>query len=82
MSGGISGATELFDIGFEEFYESDGVIAVEWADRLAPGELKEDLAISIRTVDDQTRKFILFFYGREKTNLIQLLKKTFETHKG
>ncbi len=81
ISGGISGTAELFDIGFEEFYESNGVIVVEWADRLAPGELKEDLAISIRTVDALTRKFILFFYGREKTNLINLLKKTFETHK-
>ncbi len=82
ISSGISGATELFDIGFEEFYESNGVIAVEWADRLAPGELEEDLTISISTVDDLTRRFILFFYGRKNTNLIQLLKKTFETRKG
>ncbi|MBC2714704.1 MAG: tRNA (adenosine(37)-N6)-threonylcarbamoyltransferase complex ATPase subunit type 1 TsaE [Desulfobacteraceae bacterium] len=77
ISGGISGAAELFDIGFEEIYEENGVVVVEWADRLAPGELKEDLAISISTVDDLTRKFILFFYGRKKPNLIQLLKKTF-----
>ncbi|MCD6585562.1 MAG: tRNA (adenosine(37)-N6)-threonylcarbamoyltransferase complex ATPase subunit type 1 TsaE [Desulfobacteraceae bacterium] len=88
ISGGISGTAELFDIGFEEFYESNGVIVVEWADRLAPGELKEDLAVSISTVDALTRKFILFFYGRklffygrEKSNLIKLLKKTFEMHK-
>jgi tRNA threonylcarbamoyladenosine biosynthesis protein TsaE len=78
ISGGISGAAELFDIGFEEFYEANGVIVVEWANRLAPGELKEDLAVSISTVDDLTRTFILFFYGRGKTNLINLLKKTFE----
>jgi tRNA threonylcarbamoyladenosine biosynthesis protein TsaE len=81
ISGGISGAAELFDIGFEEFYDSDGVIVVEWADRLAPGELKEDLAVFISTVDDLTRTFILFFYRRGKTNLIDLLKKTFETRK-
>ena len=78
----ISDAAELFDIGFEEFYEANGVIAIEWSDRLASGELAEDLAVSISTVDDLTRKFILFFYGRGKTNLIKLLKKTFETRKG
>lgn len=84
ISDGISGAAELFDIGFEEIYASNGVIVVEWADRLPQGELAEDLAISISTVDDLTRKFILSFYGRklffcrrEKSNLIQLLKKTF-----
>ena len=89
ISSGISGTAELFDIGFEEFYDSDGVIVVEWADRLPPGELAEDLAVSISTVDDLTRTFILFFYGRklffygrEKSNLIQLLKKTFVTRKG
>ena len=55
------------------------------ANRLAPGELAEDLAVSISTVDDLTRTFILFFCGqklffcgREKSNLINLLKKTFE----
>jgi tRNA threonylcarbamoyladenosine biosynthesis protein TsaE len=84
----IAGAEELFDIGFEEFHDSDGVIVIEWADRLAPGELAEDLAVSICTVDDLIRTFTLFFYGqklffcgREKSNLINLLKKTFETHK-
>ncbi len=85
ISGGISGAAELFDIGFEEFYDESGVIVVEWADRLAPEELEEDLAISIRITGDLTRTFTLFFYGqklffygREKSNLINLLKKTFE----
>jgi len=81
ISSGISGASELFDIGFEEFYETNGVIVVEWPDRLPQGELTEDLAISISMVDNLTRKFLLFFYGRKKTNLIKLLKKTFETCK-
>jgi tRNA threonylcarbamoyladenosine biosynthesis protein TsaE len=88
IANGVSGASELLDIGFEEFYDSDGVIVVEWADRLPPGELAEDLAVSICTIDDLIRTFTLFFYGqklffcgREKSNLINLLKKTFETHK-
>jgi len=56
-------------------------MVVEWADRLAPGELEENLSISISTTDDLIRTFTLFFYGRKKTNLINLLKKTFEMRK-
>lgn len=81
IAGGIAGASELEDIGFEEFYDSDGVIVVEWADRLAPGALAEDFSISITMVDDLARNFILFFHGRKKPNLIQHLKKTFKTCK-
>jgi tRNA threonylcarbamoyladenosine biosynthesis protein TsaE len=81
IAGGIAGASELEDIGFEEFYDSDGVIVVEWADRLAPGALAEDFTVLITMIDDSTRNFILFFYGRKNTNLIQHLKKTFETCK-
>ena len=81
ISSGISGTAELFNIGFDEFYESNGVIVVEWADRLPPGELAKDLALSITTLDDWTRKFSLIFYGLQKPNLIHLLKKTFETRK-
>lgn len=81
IAGGTAGASELEDIGFEQFYDTDGVIVVEWADRLPPGALAEDFSVSITMVDDSTRDFILFFYGRKKTNLIQHLKKTFETSK-
>jgi len=82
ISGGLSGADELSDIGFDEFYASDGVLVVEWADRLGEKNFAQDMAICIRTVDELTRHFVFFFYGRKKTNLIELLKNTFETHKG
>ena len=81
IAGGAAGASELEDIGFEQFYDTDGVIVVEWADRLPPGTLAEDFSVSITMVEDSTRDFILFFYGRKKSNLIQHLKKTFETSK-
>jgi tRNA threonylcarbamoyladenosine biosynthesis protein TsaE len=46
---------ELVDIGFWETLESDGVSAIEWADRF-PGELPADrLDVRIEIVDDDTR---------------------------
>ncbi len=46
---------ELVDIGFWETLESDGVSAIEWADRF-PGELPADrLDVRIETIDDDTR---------------------------
>lgn len=78
-TGKIFHASELIDIGFEECEASDGVLVVEWADRLPPGELCEDLLVLITAVGELTRNFSLFFYGRKNSNLIKLLKKTFET---
>lgn len=72
----ISSATELFDIGFDEICNQDGVVVVEWADRLKAGELSEDMAITIKTIDDTIREFCFFFYGRKKTNLLNHLKDT------
>ena len=76
----ISGVAELSDIGFDEFYAADSVLVVEWADRMGPDFPGPDIAISIRMVEDFTRKFTLFLYGRKNTNLIKLLQKTFEAH--
>jgi tRNA threonylcarbamoyladenosine biosynthesis protein TsaE len=75
----ISGTAELSDIGFDEFYDADSVLVVEWADRLGPDFPGPDMAVSIRMVDDFTRKFTLFLYGRKNTNLIKLLQKTFDS---
>ena len=72
----ITSQTELFDIGFEDICDGNGVVVVEWADRLEPDKLSEDMAITINIVDDTTRKFHIFFYGRKKTNLLQHLTDT------
>ncbi len=46
---------ELVDIGFWEWLESDGVSAIEWADRF-PGELPADrLDVAMEIVDECTR---------------------------
>ena len=75
----ISGVAELFDIGFDDLCTADTVLVVEWADRLGPDFPRPDMAVSIRVVDDFTRKFALFLCGRKNRNLIELLKTTFDS---
>lgn len=70
----ITSQTELFDIGFDDICDGNGVMVVEWADRLEPGDLSEDISIAINTIDNTTREFCIFFYGRKKTKLLQHLK--------
>ena len=81
----INDNAQLTDTGLEDILDRNGVLVMEWANRLAPGYLPEDLAITIAIPDESpntsndefTRKIAIFFYGRPKTNLIDQLKNTF-----
>jgi tRNA threonylcarbamoyladenosine biosynthesis protein TsaE len=81
----INDNAELTDTGLEDILDRNGALVVEWANRLSPGYLSEDLAIAITppdespntSSDESTRSIALFFYGRPKTNLIDQLKITF-----
>jgi len=75
----LSGASELEGIGFEDMVDADAVLVVEWADRLPPGELAEDLAIRMVATGESIRHISLFFYGRKKTDLIDQLQINFQT---
>jgi tRNA threonylcarbamoyladenosine biosynthesis protein TsaE len=66
----ISGADELIDLGYEEYFYGDGVVVIEWAERakdlLPPGRV--DVGISI--LGEDIRKFVFDFRG----NAFNLLK--------
>jgi tRNA threonylcarbamoyladenosine biosynthesis protein TsaE len=71
----IHGTEELEDIGFYEAAGSEGVAAVEWADRLPEGALDEDITIHIELTGDDSRTYRFLFYGRRFDNLVGELKK-------
>jgi len=70
----ISDPSVLSDIGFDEIFDENNVVAVEWADRIAPEGISFDIDIRIKIIDDTTREFQFFFYGRTYVNLINHLK--------
>jgi tRNA threonylcarbamoyladenosine biosynthesis protein TsaE len=67
----LAGAEETYDLGFEEIISGNGVVAIEWAQRLSNEDLTPDIRIDIQVIDENKRALTLFFYGPETTNLIE-----------
>ncbi len=55
----ISDPEELYDIGFEEIIRDNGIIAIEWPDRLPEGWLTPDIEICIKITPHDTRHFLI-----------------------
>ncbi len=53
----ISDTDELYDIGFEEILDDEGIVAIEWPDRLPEGWIEAGIKISIEITKDDSRSF-------------------------
>ena len=72
----IADPDELEEIGFSEMAEAGGVMAVEWPDRLAEGQLAVDLAIHLTALGESEREITVIAYGLEAVNLISSLDQS------
>ncbi len=71
----LAGPADTDDLGMEDILSGSGVVAVEWAERLAGGDMPApDLDIRIRSINDEKRVFTMFFYGPETANLVEGMK--------
>ncbi|MBU4208919.1 MAG: tRNA (adenosine(37)-N6)-threonylcarbamoyltransferase complex ATPase subunit type 1 TsaE [Proteobacteria bacterium] len=70
----IGNYTDLDDIGLYEILSGDGVVAIEWADKLPKNLLAEYLAVHIDILNDKSRKISIAAYGLIGENLIKKLK--------
>lgn len=77
----LTGAEETYDLGFDDIISGNGVVAIEWAQRLSNEDLSPDIEIDIQAVDENKRVFTILFYGPETTNLIEGIKN-FLLHTG
>lgn len=66
----LSSSDELESAGINEILDSNGVVAVEWADRAGP-DFSTDIAIRITIMDDARRDIVFFFYGPETRYLLK-----------
>ncbi|MEG2378133.1 MAG: tRNA (adenosine(37)-N6)-threonylcarbamoyltransferase complex ATPase subunit type 1 TsaE, partial [Clostridia bacterium] len=53
----LSGADELFDIGFYEYLERGGICVMEWLSR-ADGEVAPDIIVTLSYDDDENTRLI------------------------
>ena len=66
---------DLEDTGIYEILHADGVVVIEWADRLDPDFLSEHLSFRFEILDEESRRVYITAYGLDNINI---LKKIFE----
>ena len=74
----LQDSVDLEDIGLREVIHGDGVVAVEWAEKLVEEDLPaEQIAIDMQIVDDLRRKISLVAHGQKSVNLLNDLAKKY-----
>lgn len=70
----IEDSESLHDIGLYDILQENGVIAIEWADKLDGGILTEYISIAMAFVSDDSRKLFLTAYGLKENDLLKKLQ--------
>ncbi|WP_027703034.1 tRNA (adenosine(37)-N6)-threonylcarbamoyltransferase complex ATPase subunit type 1 TsaE [Metaclostridioides mangenotii] len=70
----IGSSEEMYDIGYDEYINSDGVCIIEWANLIEDIVPEERLTIELKYVEDG-REMILTPKGEEYTRIVEELLK-------
>jgi len=70
----IGSSDEMYDIGYDEYINSDGVCIIEWANLIEDILPEEYLSIELKYVEDG-REMILTPHGEEYTRIVEELLK-------
>ena len=55
----LSGYSEFEDLGYEEYFAGDGVVVIEWAEKIAKIIPRDSIFINFEYVDENSRKMII-----------------------
>lgn len=72
----IDNPVDFEEIGLYEILYNNGVVAIEWADRLNEDLPVEHLNIQLEIASDESRKICLTAYGLDAVNLLKSLEKS------
>lgn len=73
----LSGAVgDLTALGLDEMVGGDGVLAIEWSERLPEGFLTDYMAVQLEFQNEDARRITLAATGRESRNLIETLAES------
>ncbi|MCC6123856.1 MAG: tRNA (adenosine(37)-N6)-threonylcarbamoyltransferase complex ATPase subunit type 1 TsaE [Pirellulales bacterium] len=64
---------EFLALGPEEYFESDGLVLVEWADRVAAGLPEAFLEIEIAATAETERRFCISAHGEKYAAVVERL---------
>jgi tRNA threonylcarbamoyladenosine biosynthesis protein TsaE len=70
----LEGIDDLEDIGLDELYHDQAVIAIEWVEKLAGRQPAGQLQVTMKIIDDECRKLTLNATGHDEVILIRALE--------
>lgn len=65
---------EFDQLGPEEYFESDGLVLIEWADRVQQSLPRERIEVHIEVTGPQSRRFEVISVGRRYEGVIERLR--------
>jgi len=71
----IENPIDFDDIGLYDIFDSGAVIALEWPDRLQPGDLTEFVSAAFEILGDTLRRIVFTGYGQAAAELLKRLAK-------
>ena len=74
----LEGRVDLEDIGLDEIIAGDGVVAVEWAEKLTPDTLARSLTIGFEIIDINRRRLEMIAYGQPGRSLLKAIEHIVE----
>ena len=55
----MNGYSELEDLGYDEYLSGDGVVVIEWAEKISKQIPGDSIFINFEYVDENSRKIII-----------------------
>jgi tRNA threonylcarbamoyladenosine biosynthesis protein TsaE len=71
----LSGPRDLNDVGYEEYFYGDGVVVIEWAEKIRDILPAETMFIYLRYLDDNTREIKIVGNANNTSIIFQELRK-------
>ena len=71
----LAGSVDLEDLELPDLVRGEGVVAIEWADRIDARDLGAHLAVQIKTTGESSRSLHLSGAGQSRSDLLREVKK-------
>ncbi|GBC63718.1 tRNA (adenosine(37)-N6)-threonylcarbamoyltransfe rase complex ATPase subunit type 1 TsaE [Desulfonema ishimotonii] len=71
----LEAGVDFEEIGLYDVLGGDGVVAVEWPERLHPGALADYLAVRLEITGERSRQICITAYGLRADNLLNGIEK-------
>ncbi|MDD2388838.1 MAG: tRNA (adenosine(37)-N6)-threonylcarbamoyltransferase complex ATPase subunit type 1 TsaE [Desulfobacterales bacterium] len=76
----LSGPDDFESIGLYDILDSDGVVAIEWAEKLCGDVPSDYVSIDLTILEDDSRQIRITAYGQDAIDLLIQLESAYHVH--